>query len=189
MRPDDRELDEELRDHVERQVDANIASGMTPEQARTAALRAIGGVEQRKEECRDTRGLGPFERIVADTRYAIRVLKRSPVFAVVAIASLAFGIGAFLAMFQLVDAIRLRALPVENAHELVELEETSARHVERAHPRASDELGVERLRRRAGRHEQHRVGLLGQHLGHQVRAPSGHGCRVRESLDVHGAGG
>ena len=117
----DRELDEEFRDHVARQTDANLASGMTPDQARTAALRAIGGVEQRKEECRDARGLALYERIVADTRYATRVLKRSPVFAIVAIASLAFGIGAFLAMFQLVDAIRLRALPVEDAHELVEV--------------------------------------------------------------------
>ena len=52
----DRELDEELRYHLEQQVDANIARGMTPETARTAALRAIGGLEQRKEECRDTRG-------------------------------------------------------------------------------------------------------------------------------------
>ena len=52
----DRELDEELRDHVERQVEAHIARGMTPEEARTLALRALGGVEQRKEEMRDARG-------------------------------------------------------------------------------------------------------------------------------------
>jgi predicted permease len=117
----DRELDEELRDHVERQVEVNIAGGMTPEAARTAALRAIGGIEQRKEECRDTRGIGAFERAASDTRYAVRVLKRSPVFASVAIASLAFGVGAFLAMFQLVDAVRLRSLPVDDAHELVEV--------------------------------------------------------------------
>lgn len=117
----DRELDEELRYHVERQVDANIAGGMTPQAARTAALRAIGGVEQRKEECRDTRGLAVYERIIGDIRYAARVVRRSPLFAVVAVASLALGIGAFLAMFQLVDAVRLRTLPVDAAHELVEV--------------------------------------------------------------------
>jgi predicted permease len=117
----DAELDEELRYHLAQQIDANIARGMTPEAARTAALRAIGGIEQRKEECRDTRGLTAYERVVGDTRYATRVLRRSPVFAFVAIASLAFGIGAFLAMFQLVDAVQLRTLPVADAHELVDV--------------------------------------------------------------------
>lgn len=117
----DRELDEELRDHVERQVEVNIANGMTPTAARTAAVRAIGGIEQRKEECRDTRGLGVYERTVSDIRYAARVLKRSPVFVLVAVVSLAFGVGAFLAMFQLVDAVRLRALPVEDADQLAEV--------------------------------------------------------------------
>jgi predicted permease len=117
----DRELDEELRYHLDLQIDANIAQGMTPEAARTAALRAIGGVEQRKEECRDTRGLAAYERVAGDTRYAARVLKRSPVFAFVAVASLALGVGAFLAMFQLVDVVRLRTLPVADPHELVDI--------------------------------------------------------------------
>ena len=117
----DRELDEELRDHVERQIEANLLSGMTPIEARRAALVAIGGVRQTAEHCRDQRRVRVVDSAVADTRFALRVLKRSPVFAFVAIASLALGIGAFLAMFQLVDAIRLRALPVEDAHELVEI--------------------------------------------------------------------
>jgi len=117
----DRELDEELRYHLDQQTEANIASGMSPDQARTTALRAIGGVQQRVEECRDQRGVGMIEAVTHDTRHAARVLKRSPVFAAVAVASLALGIGAFLAMFQLVDAIRLRALPVEDAHELAEI--------------------------------------------------------------------
>ena len=117
----DRELDDELRYHVERQIELNINRGMSPDAARTAALRAIGGVEQRKEECRDTRGIGAYETAASNAQHAVRVLKRNPVFVTVAITSLAFGVAAFLAMFQLVDAIRLRTLPVEDAHELVEI--------------------------------------------------------------------
>jgi predicted permease len=117
----DHELDEELRYHLEQQVDDNIARGMTPIEARRTALIAIGGVRQTAEQCRDQRGLRGVDAAVADTRYAFRVLKRSPVFAGVAIASLALGIGGFLAIFQLVDAIRLRTLPVDAPHELVEV--------------------------------------------------------------------
>ena len=117
----DRELDEELRDHVERQVDANLRAGMTPTEARRTALVAIGGIRQTAEQCRDQRGLRGVDSVVSDTRYAIRVLKRSPVFSFIATASLALGVGAFLAMFQLVNAIRLRPLPVEDAHQLVEV--------------------------------------------------------------------
>ena len=94
---------------------------MTPVEARRVALVAIGGVRQTAEQCRDQRGVRVYESLVADTRYAFRVLRRSPVFALVAISSLALGIGAFLAIFQLVDAIRLRTLPVEAPHELVDV--------------------------------------------------------------------
>ena len=117
----DRELDEELRYHLDRQIEENIASGMSESSARTAALRAMGGVQQRKEECQDQRGLSVVDALVLDLRHALRVLKRSPMFTTVAVLSLAFGVGAFLAIFQLVDAIRFRLLPVPNAHELVEL--------------------------------------------------------------------
>ncbi len=117
----DLELDEELRDHIERQIESNLQAGMTPIEARRSALVAIGGVRQTAEQCRDQRGLRGIDSLVSDTRFALRVLKRSPVFSLVATASLALGIGAFLTMFQLVDAIRLRPLPVENAHELVEV--------------------------------------------------------------------
>ena len=117
----DRELDEELRDHIERQTEANIASGMTPAQARTAALRAIGGVEQRKEECRDTRGVTVVENVVRDVRFACRQLRKQPGFATTAILSLALGIGANTAIFQLLTALSLRPLPVERPQELVEI--------------------------------------------------------------------
>src|SRR5687768_9023436 len=74
----DRELDEELRDHIERQTEANIASGMSPADARTTAVRALRGVEQRKEECRDARGIAPIENLLRDLRLAIRQLRKQP---------------------------------------------------------------------------------------------------------------
>jgi putative ABC transport system permease protein len=117
----DRELDEELRDHVERQTAANIAAGMPPEAARTAALRAIGGVEQRKEECRETRGIAVFENLVRDIRLAFRQLRKQPGLTGTAILSLALGIGANTAIFQLLNALSLRPLPLPAPHELVEL--------------------------------------------------------------------
>jgi putative ABC transport system permease protein len=117
----DRELDEELRYHVEEQVDANIARGMSPADARTAALRAIGGIEQRKEECRDTRRVWIIENLSRDVRMACRQMRKQPGFTVTAILSLALGIGANTAIFQLLNALSLRTLPVAAPHELVEL--------------------------------------------------------------------
>src|SRR5215475_2859286 len=117
----ERELDDELRYHIERQIEENIAKGMTPEEARHAALRVMGGVKRRKEECRDMRRVNFIETTLQDLRYAIRVLRRSPGFTTVAILSLALGIGANAAIFQLLDAVRLRSLPVINPQELVEV--------------------------------------------------------------------
>lgn len=116
----ERELDEELHYHVERQIEANLASGMSSEEARRAALRAFGGLEQRKEECREARGLSSIENLSRDVRLALRQLRRQP----------AFGrrrrfarpwIGANTAIFQLLNALSLRTLPVRAPHELVEI--------------------------------------------------------------------
>lgn len=117
----DRELDDELGYHVEQLTDANIASGMTPDAARTAALRAIGGIEQRKEEMRDQRGVSVIENLLRDLRLAARQLRKQPGFTFTAIASLALGIGANTAIFQLLNALSLRTLPVRAPHELVEM--------------------------------------------------------------------
>ena len=117
----DRELDEELRDHLERQIEANVASGMTPDQARIAALRALGGIEQRKEQMRDARGVSTIENVARDVRFAVRQLRKQPGFALTAVLSLALGIGANTAIFQLLNALSLRPLPVERPRELVEI--------------------------------------------------------------------
>ncbi|MCI0389065.1 MAG: ABC transporter permease, partial [Acidobacteria bacterium] len=117
----EQELDEELRYHLERQIEEHIAKGLTPIEARYAALRALGGIEQRKEECRDMRRVNLIENILQDLRYAGRILRRSPGFTAVAILSLALGIGANAAIFQLLNAVRLRSLPVANPTELAEV--------------------------------------------------------------------
>jgi putative ABC transport system permease protein len=117
----DRELDEELQFHLERQVEQNIERGMPPPEARTAALRAIGGLEQCKEEMRDERRVSVVENLARDVRYGARQLRKQPGFAFTAIASLALGIGANTAIFQLLTALSLRSLPVRAPHELVEI--------------------------------------------------------------------
>src|SRR5438128_872932 len=79
-RREEQELDDEMRYHIERLAEQNIAAGMTPAEARYAALRAMGGVEQRKEECRDMRKTHLVEDVVRDLQYAVRMMGRNPGF-------------------------------------------------------------------------------------------------------------
>src|SRR3954452_14901899 len=88
------DLDDEMRFHMEQEIRANIQAGMTPDEARYAAMRLVGPVALYEEECRDARGITVIENLARDLRYAVRMLRRTPLFTVVAIVTLTLGIGA-----------------------------------------------------------------------------------------------
>ena len=117
----DRELREELRTHLEMATRDRIERGEQPADAAAAARREFGNVAYVQEATREMWGWMWLERLTQDTRYAVRLLGRTPAFSIVAILSLAVGIGANAAIFQVINAVRLRALPVARPHELVEI--------------------------------------------------------------------
>jgi predicted permease len=117
----EQDLERELRSDLELEAAEQQEAGLSSEEARYAAQRALGNSTLVKEEVREMRGWTSLERFWQDLRYGVRQLRLSPVFAVVAISSLALGIGANTAIFQLLDAVRLRSLPVPNPQELAEV--------------------------------------------------------------------
>ena len=123
----ERELSDELRFHLEKLVEEKVGKGMSPQEARYAALRELGGVEQIKEECRDMRRINYIENFVQDVRYGLRQLRRSPGFTAVAIATLAMGIGANTAIFSAVYGVLLKPLPFRSPGQLVRVFEANDR--------------------------------------------------------------
>ena len=115
----EKELDEEFQYHLERRIEALQAQGMSAEEARYAALRTMGGLEQQKERCREARGVSLIEDLVADVRYAVRSFRNSPSLVLIIVASLALGIGANTAIFSVINAVSLKMLPVHEPEALV----------------------------------------------------------------------
>jgi putative ABC transport system permease protein len=118
MRRDD-ELDKELRFHIDARVDDLIREGVAPDEARRRARLEFGGVMQTKEAVRDLGIWSLVNGLVQDLRFAFRTLRATPVVTLVAVGSLALGIGANTAMFSLVDSLLLRSLPVKDPARLV----------------------------------------------------------------------
>jgi macrolide transport system ATP-binding/permease protein len=120
------DLGEELQFHLQNQIDEYVAQGMNPKEARHAALRSLGGIEQAKEECRDARKVNLIDNFVQDVRFGLRMLRRSPGFSLLAILCLTLGIGANAAVFSWIEGILFRPYPaVAHQERLVAIGGTS----------------------------------------------------------------
>ena len=119
------ELNEELQYHLEHKIEEGIANGLPPSEARYAAMRAMGGLEQRKEEMRDMRGIRWLTDFVADVRFAIRSLRRTPGLTAFVVMTIALGIGMTATPFSMLDALIFRPYPVPHPSDVVTLVSTS----------------------------------------------------------------
>jgi predicted permease len=122
------DLGKELQFHIAERISALKNTGLSEEEARRRVRQEFGGIEQVKEECRDARRTVWLESTVQDLRYALRLLRKTPAFTVAAVATLALGIGANTAIFQLLDAVRLRSLPVADPERLALIQIRGGNH-------------------------------------------------------------
>ncbi|MCL4853112.1 MAG: hypothetical protein KJZ78_17265, partial [Bryobacteraceae bacterium] len=108
----ERDLEDELQFHIERETEKLERAGLSHEEARRRVNLDFGNAEQVREECRDARGIAFVESILRDLQYASRVLRANPGFTAVAVLSLTLGIGATTSIFTVVNAVLVRTLPV-----------------------------------------------------------------------------
>src|SRR5580693_4613447 len=121
----ERELDEELQFHLEHKIQEGIANGLSPKEARHAAMRAMDGLEQRKEEIRDTRRIHWLTDFLDDARFATRSLRRTPGLTAFVVMTLALGIGMTSGTFSMVDALIFRPYPVPHPSGVITLASTT----------------------------------------------------------------
>src|ERR1700729_436131 len=113
------DLESDIQNHIEIETQDNIARGMSPEEARYAAVRKFGNVTRVMEDTREVWAVRWFDHLIQDLRFALRGIRKSPLFAAVVVLTLALGIGANTAIFTVIDAVMLRAIPVSDPQHLV----------------------------------------------------------------------
>jgi len=123
----ERQIEDELAAHVDLHISDNLRSGMSPAEARRSALLKLGGIEQTKENYRETAGFPTVESVAQDLRFALRMLRKSPGLATAAILTLALGIGANTAIFTVFYGVLLRPLPFPKPEQMVQLHEVNDR--------------------------------------------------------------
>ena len=119
----DQELDDELRDHLERKTEEYMAQGMTQEEAHRRARLDLGGIEQTKEKCRDARGVNLVENFFQDLRYGLRMLWQNPGFTAAAVLAIALGVGINVGIFSVLNGAALRLLPIPRAEQVVSIDQ------------------------------------------------------------------
>jgi hypothetical protein len=120
------DLERDIRDHIEEETQDNIARGMTPGEARRAALRKFGNVLRVQEDTREVWKVVWLEQLLQDVRYGLRALRRNPAFSMIVILTLALGIGVNTALFSVVNTVMIRPLPYPDPDRLVAFVEAAS---------------------------------------------------------------